>query len=65
LFKIKFMNNIVKNLLKIQKKIKLGNGLDKDINMGPMANIRGLEHIDSLVQDAKLRSKLINRRKKK
>ncbi|MDC1256604.1 NAD-dependent succinate-semialdehyde dehydrogenase [Pelagibacteraceae bacterium] len=34
------------------KKLKLGNGLEEGTNVGPMANIRGLEHVDSLVQDA-------------
>ena len=35
------------------KKLKLGNGLEEGISMGPMANLRGLEHVDKLVQDAK------------
>jgi succinate-semialdehyde dehydrogenase/glutarate-semialdehyde dehydrogenase len=34
------------------KKLKLGNGLEEGTNVGPMANIRGLEHVDNLVQDA-------------
>ena len=34
------------------KKLKLGNGLDPDTNVGPLANKRGLDHIDKLVRDA-------------
>ena len=31
------------------------NGLDKDTNVGPLANKRGLEHIIELVEDAKVK----------
>ena len=34
------------------KKLKLGNGFDPDSNVGPLANKRGLDHIDKLVRDA-------------
>ena len=37
------------------KKIDEGNGLDKDTNVGPLANKRGLEHIIELVEDAKVK----------
>lgn len=37
------------------KGLKLGNGLDQDTNVGPLANKRGLEHIIDLVEDAKVK----------
>ena len=43
-----YCDEFVKNT----KKLKLGNGLEEGINIGPMANLRGLEHVDQLVQDA-------------
>lgn len=36
----------------IAKGLKLGSGLDDGVDMGPMANARGLETIQSLVSDA-------------
>ena len=35
------------------KAIKVGNGFDKDTEMGPMASDRGLERMESLIGDAK------------
>ena len=43
-----YCDEFVKNT----KKLKLGNGLEEGVNIGPMANLRGLEHVDQLVQDA-------------
>ena len=43
-----YCDEFVKNT----KKLKLGNGLEEGTNVGPMANLRGLEHVDQLVQDA-------------
>lgn len=43
-----YCDEFVKNT----KKLKLGNGLEEGTNIGPMANLRGLEHVDQLVQDA-------------
>ena len=43
-----YCDEFVKNT----KKLKLGNGLEEGTNIGPMANLRGLEHVDNLVQDA-------------
>ena len=34
------------------KKLKLGNGMDEGVNVGPMFEARGLEKTESLVQDA-------------
>ncbi len=34
------------------RKLKLGNGLDPDVNIGPMFERRGLEKADTIVQDA-------------
>ena len=36
-------------------KLKVGNGMDKDTDMGPMASPRGLERMESLIGDAKAR----------
>lgn len=35
------------------KKLKLGNGLDPEVNIGPMFEQRGLDKTDTIVQDAK------------
>src|SRR3954468_1782796 len=37
------------------KAIKLGDGMEKDTTMGPLANPRRLDAMDSFVQDAKIR----------
>lgn len=37
----------------VAKSIKLGRGLDEGVQMGPMANARGLETIKTMVADAK------------
>ena len=50
----KILKNFVKFSQKIPK-VKLGDGLDKDTNVGPLANKRGLEHIIELVEDAKVK----------
>ncbi len=48
----KVYNEYCEKFVENTKKLKLGNGLDEGVNVGPMANIRGLEHVDNLVQDA-------------
>ena len=48
----KVYNEYCEKFVEKTKKLKLGNGLDEGVNVGPMANIRGLEHVDNLVQDA-------------
>ncbi|KPD59304.1 succinate-semialdehyde dehydrogenase (NADP(+)) [Yersinia pestis subsp. microtus bv. Talassica] len=34
------------------KKLKVGNGMDKDVNMGPLINLAGLEKVEEHVKDA-------------
>ncbi|MFV8765912.1 aldehyde dehydrogenase family protein, partial [Yersinia enterocolitica] len=34
------------------KKLKVGNGMDKDVNMGPLINLAGLEKVEDHVKDA-------------
>lgn len=34
------------------KKLKVGNGMDKDVNMGPLINLAGLEKMEDHVKDA-------------
>ena len=48
----KIYDEFCKKFTENTKKLKLGNGLDPDTNIGPMANKRGLDHIDKLVRDA-------------
>ena len=47
------------------KAIKLGDGLEKDTTMGPLANPRRLDAMDSFVADAKSRGgKVVDRRQR-
>jgi succinate-semialdehyde dehydrogenase/glutarate-semialdehyde dehydrogenase len=48
----KIYEDFCKKFVENTKKLKLGNGLDPDTNIGPLANKRGLDHIDKLVRDA-------------
>ena len=48
----KIYDDFCKKFVENTKKLKLGNGLDPDTNVGPLANKRGLDHIDKLVRDA-------------
>ena len=55
----KIYDQYCEKFVEITKKIKLGNGLDNEVNMGPMANLRGIEHVDNLVNDAKSKGAMV------
>ena len=46
-------NDYLEACVEETKQLRLGNGLDPDVNIGPMFEQRGLEKADSIVQDAK------------
>lgn len=46
---------VVEKVVERVERIRLGNGLDPDVAMGPLANHRRLEAVEALVQDAKER----------
>jgi len=48
-------NKFVERFVEYAKGLKLGDGLDKDTKMGPLANPRRLDAMESFVNDAKAR----------
>lgn len=48
-------NKFVERFVEYAKGLKLGDGLDKDTKMGPLANPRRLDAMESFVNDAKTR----------
>ncbi len=51
----KVYDKFVGKFAEIAKNLKLGNGLDKDTQMGPMANARRVDAMEKLVADASAR----------
>uniref|UniRef100_A0A915DGH7 Succinate-semialdehyde dehydrogenase, mitochondrial n=1 Tax=Ditylenchus dipsaci TaxID=166011 RepID=A0A915DGH7_9BILA len=45
-------NEFVEKLSLAVKKLKLGNGLEKNVNQGPLINDKAVEKVEELVQDA-------------
>ena len=48
----KIESNYIEACVEETKNLVLGNGLDPDVNIGPMFESRALEKVDSIVQDA-------------
>ena len=51
-------------MVKKTKKLKMGNGMDKDTLLGPLCTKQRLEGVEKLVETTKRRWKVIIRRQK-